>query len=129
MSENRGEQLRNEISTLEDAILYAESVGVKELEDAKALLTKVKVFFEQGTWNIAERALSGSASIKNNQWYREFVEKRETECGKTSKPRRFVGDGLCGKYGHNMVKIRVSHRRWYYQCRLCQKRGKYQAIK
>lgn len=133
MSGNRGEQLQDEISTLEDAILYAESLGEKDLEEAKALLSKIKRFFEQGTWSMAERVLSEAASIKSYHWYREFVEKREAEKGKTSgkasEHGRFIGDGLCGKYGHNMVQIRISHRRWYYQCRLCGKRGKYQAIK
>ena len=124
MSKNRGEKLQDEMSTLEDAILYAEGMGVKELEAAKNLLKKVKKLFEQGTWSMAENELSKASNIKNSQWYREFIEKREGEKG-----NRFVGDGLCRKYGHNMVKVRLSNVRWYYQCRLCGKRGKSQSIK
>jgi hypothetical protein len=124
MSKNRGEKLQDEITTLEDAILYAENSEVKELEEARNLFSKVRKLFEQGTWSMAENELSKANNIKNSQWYREFLEKREGEKG-----NRFIGDGLCGKYGHLMVKIRLSNVRWYYQCRLCKKRGKSQSIK
>jgi len=127
MSKNRGEKLRDEMSTLEDAILYAESIGVKELEEAKGLLEKVKKFFKQGTWSMAERELSKADNIKNSHWYREFVKKREER--KAMGQGRFIGDGLCSKYGHLMVKVRLSNVRWYYQCRLCKKRGKSESIK
>lgn len=127
MSKNRGEKLQDEMSTLEDAILYAESIGIEELEEAKGLLEKVKKFFEQNTWSMAERELSKADNIKNAPWYSEFVEKREA---KTAMDQgRFIGDGLCGKYGHLMVKVRLSNVRWYYQCRLCKKRGKSESIK
>ena len=124
MSKSRGEKIQDEITALEDAILYAESKGVKGLEEAKNLINKVKRFFEQGTWSMAEKGLSKAIEIKNSKWYLEFMEKRKEEKG-----NRFVGDGLCGKYGHIMVKIRLSNVRWYYQCRLCKKRGKSQSIK
>ena len=127
MSKNRGEKLLDEMSTLEDAILYAENMGVKDLKEAKNLLNKVRKFFEQGAWSMAERALSNAIVIKSSQWYREFMEKREG--GKAAEQGRFAGDGLCGKYGHVMVQIRLSNVRWYYQCRLCGKRGKYRSIK
>ena len=129
MSKNRGEKLEYEMSTLEDAILYAESIGEKELEEAKVLLKKVKKFFDQGTWSMAERELLKVDEIKNSHWYREFIEKREGEGSKTEEQKRFVGDGLCRKYGHIMVQIRLSNVRWYYQCRLCKKRGKSGSIK
>jgi len=124
MSKSRGEKIQDEITALEDAILYAESKGVKGLEEAKNLINKVKRFFEQGTWSMAEKGLSKAIEIKNSKWYLEFMEKRKEEKG-----NRFVGDGLCGKYGHLMVKVRLSNVRWYYQCRLCKKRGKSQSIK
>jgi hypothetical protein len=124
MSKNRGEKLQDEITTLEDAILYSEGIGVKELEEAKNLLRKVRKLFEQGTWSMAENELSKANNIKNSQWYQQFKERREGEKG-----NRFIGDGLCGKYGHLMVKVRLSNVRWYYQCRLCKKRGKSQSIK
>jgi threonine synthase len=124
MSKTRGEKIQDEITALEDAILYAESKGVKGLEEAKNLINKVKRFFEQGTWSMAEKGLSKAIEIKNSKWYLEFMEKRKEEKG-----NRFVGDGLCGKYGHLMVKVRLSNVRWYYQCRLCKKRGKSQSIK
>ncbi len=127
MSKNRGEKLQDEMSTLEDAILYAESIGINELQEAKSLLEKVKKFFEQGTWSMAESELSKADNIKNSPWYREFVEKRQAK--KAMGEGRFIGDGLCGKYGHLMVKVRLSNVRWYYQCRLCKKRGKSESIK
>lgn len=133
MAKSRRERLQDEISTLEDAILFAESEEIKDLKEAKALLNKVKRYFEQGTWSMAERELSKNEAIKNSDWYREFTEKRDKEKGRaegqTPKQIRFIGDGLCGKYGHNMVKVKLSNVRWYYQCRLCGKRGKSQSIK
>lgn len=133
MPKNREGKLREEISTLEDAILYADSKGVKNLEEAQLLLNKVKKFFEQGTWGMAEKEFSKAIGIKSSQWYREFIEKREEQRVKTggeaTAQTRFIGDGLCGKYGHLMVRIRLSNVRWYYQCRICGKRGKYRSIK
>lgn len=123
MSKSRGEKLNEEISNLEDAILFAESRGYKGLEDAKHLLERVKKFFEQGTWSMAEKELSKADSIKDSDWYRELVEKRE------KGNERFESDGLCSKYGHEMVKIKLSNVRWYYQCRLCKKSGKSRSIK
>ncbi|UCE38217.1 MAG: hypothetical protein JSW00_02980 [Thermoplasmata archaeon] len=132
MAIKRGDKLREEISLLEDSILYSESKGVKDLDEAKKLLARVKRLFEQGTWSAAERELSRSENVKNSLWYLEFIKKREEEGTKTQEisgePRRFKGDGLCGKYGHLMVKVRLSNVRWYYQCRLCKKRGKSQSI-
>ena len=132
MSKSRRERLRNEIYTLEDAILYAESKGISGLEEARNLLAKVKRNFEQGTWSTAERELSKAAEIKSSKWFLEFTKKREDKVKtgeKESEPSRFEGDGLCGKYGHFMVKIRLSNVRWYYQCRICGKRGKSQSFK
>ncbi len=125
MTKNRGERIKDELSTLEDAILYAENSGVKGLEDAKNLLNRIRRYFEQGTWSMAEKEISKANEIKNSQWYNEFIEKRK----EAKEQGRFAGDGLCGKYGHLMVKIRLSNVRWYYQCRLCKKRGKSQSIK
>lgn len=124
MPKSRGEKIQDEITALEDATLYAEGKGIKELDEAKNLLNRVKRYFEQGTWSMAERELTMANEIKNSKWYLEFIEKRKEEKG-----NRFVGDGLCGKYGHLMVKIRLSNVRWYYQCRLCKKKGKSQSIK
>lgn len=124
MSKSRGEKIQDEITALDDAILYAESKGIKELGEAKNLINRVKRFFEQGTWSMAEKELSKANEIKSSKWYLEFIEKRKEEKG-----NRFVGDGLCGKYGHLMVKTRLSNVRWYYQCRLCKKTGKSQSIK
>ncbi|UCE73900.1 MAG: hypothetical protein JSV56_12910 [Methanomassiliicoccales archaeon] len=129
MSKNREEKLRNELSTLEDAILYAENKGIKDLAEGKKLLERASKFFEQGTWSIAEKELSQADTIKESQWYREFLEKIKGIEGKLREPIRFVDDGLCGKYGHLMVKVRLSNVRWYYQCRICKKRGKSQSIK
>ncbi len=125
---SRREKLQNEINTLEDAILYAKGRGIKNLEEAGFLLEKVRKFFEQGTWNIAEKELDKAAGIKNSQWYLEFIERRKIEGGKGGE-RRFKNDGLCEKYGHIMVMIRISHVRWFYQCRICNKRGKRRSIK
>jgi hypothetical protein len=129
MPKNREEKLRNELSTLEDAILYAESRNITDLAEAKRLLDRINKFFEQGTWSMAEKELSQADTIKESQWYREFLEKRKGVEEKSGEPKRFIGDGLCGKYGHLMVKIRLSNVRWYYQCRICKKRGKSQSIK
>ncbi|UCF08763.1 MAG: hypothetical protein JSW28_03470, partial [Thermoplasmata archaeon] len=120
MAKNRGELLKEEISTLEDAILYAEGKGEKQTGEAKALLDRVKRFFEQGTWSSAERELSRGENIKTMPWFLEFMQKRvEARKGKggerLSSSGRFHDDGLCGKYGHEMVQIRMSNVRWFYQ--------------
>lgn len=124
MAKSRGEKLRGEITTFEDAILYAESHKIKDLEEAKNLLERVKKFFEQGTWSMAERELQKAEHIKNSNWYLEFLENRNK-----GESGRFLEDGLCGKYGHVMVKVKLSNVRWYYQCRLCKKKGKSQSLK
>jgi hypothetical protein len=121
MAKSRGAKLNEDINTLEDAILYAESREIKGLDGAKSLLNKIKKFYEQGTWSIAERELQKAEQIKNSEWYLEFAEKR--------KKGRFAEDGLCQKYGHDMIKIKMSNVRWYYQCRLCKKTGKGQSIR
>jgi hypothetical protein len=72
---------------------------------------------------MAEKELSSADSIKSSDWYRKLAEKRE------KGHERFESDGLCGKYGHEMVKIKLSNVRWYYQCRLCKKSGKSRSIK
>ncbi|UCG68591.1 MAG: hypothetical protein JSV09_12390 [Thermoplasmata archaeon] len=123
MSKSRGEKLNEEISDLEDAILFAESKGFKDIEWAKSLLERVRKFLDQGTWSMAERELSKAGSIKGSDWYIGFIEGRGEEKG------RFEDDGLCSKYGHEMVMIKLSNVRWYYQCRLCKKRGKSRSIK
>ena len=128
MSEGRREKLQDEMNTLEDAILYAEDKGVSGLKEAKLLLDKAKNLFEQGTWSKAESELSKASSIISSDWYNEFIERREKEGGKLGE-RRFKEDGLCEKYGHLMVKVRISHVRWFYQCRVCGKRSKRQSIK
>jgi len=125
MTKSRGEKLRAEITTLEDAILYAEGKGQKDLEESKTLIERIKKFFDQGTWSMAEKELSKTTKIKSSNWYLEFVEKRS----KAKEPGRFEKDGLCNKYGHLMVQIRLSNVRWYYQCRICGKRGKYRSLK
>ncbi len=131
MAKEREEKLRTEISLLEDAIIYAKSKGEKDLETHEQLLGKVQRYFEQGTWSMAERELSRAQLAINSKWYLDFITKREKEgMGNVHKgePRRFIGDGLCKKYGHIQVKIRLSNVRWYYQCRLCGKKGKSQSI-
>ena len=124
MAKNRGKVLEDEISTLQDAILYAESKGEKDLEEAKALLEKIKTFFEQGTWSVVERELVKAKEIKESKWFMDFIDKREKVKG-----GRFANDGLCGKYGHEMVQIRLSNVRWFYECRICKKQGKKGSIK
>lgn len=132
MAKDREAKLRNEISLLEDVILYAKSKGETDLDSEERLLNKVRRYFEQGTWSMAERELFQAEWVKNSKWYMEFIKKREEEGageGQNGEVKRFIGDGLCKKYGHIQVKIRMSNVRWYYQCRLCGKRGKYQSIK
>ena len=124
MAKNRGKVLEDEISTLEDAILYAESKGEKDLEEAKTLLDKIKKFFGQGTWSVVERELYKAKEIKESKWYMGFIDKREK-----AKGSRFPEDGLCGKYGHEMVQIKISNVRWFYECRICKKQGKKGSIK
>ena len=43
--------------------------------------------------------------------------------------KRFQDDGLCPKYGHIMVKVKLSNVRWFYECRICKRTGKSQSIK
>ena len=124
MAKNRGKVLEDEITTLEDAILFAESKGEKDLEEAKALLDKIKMFFEQGTWSVVERELAKAGDVKASKWYVDFLEMRET-----AKGGRFANDGLCGKYGHEMIQIKISNVRWFYECRICKKQGKKGSIK
>jgi hypothetical protein len=131
MAKDRETKLRNEISLLEDVILYAKSKGEKNLESEEQLLRKVQRYFEQGTWSAAERELLQAEWVRNSKWYMEFIERRKIEG--IGDPRkgdsiRFIGDGLCKKYGHLEVKICMSNVRWYYQCRLCGRRGKSQSI-
>jgi hypothetical protein len=132
MAKDREAKLRNEISLLEDVILYAKSKGEKDLDSEGQLLKKVKRYYEQGTWSMAERVLSQAEWVRNTKWYIEFIKKREEEGigdGQDGEAIRFIGDGLCKKYGHLQVKIRMSNVRWYYQCRLCGKRRRSQSIK
>ena len=124
MVKNRGKVLRDEINTLEDAILYAENKGEKGLEEAKAILEKIKKFFDQGTWGVVEKELVKAKDVKESTWFIEFINKRAE-----AKGGRFQDDGLCGKYGHEMVQIRISNVRWFYECRLCKKRGKKGSIR
>jgi hypothetical protein len=124
MARNRGKDLENEISTLEDAILYAESRGEKDLAEAKAILEKVRIFFEQGTWSVVERELAKTGHIMGSEWYIDFIEKKIRANG-----GRFVNDGLCGKYGHEMVQVKMSNVRWFYECRICKKQGKKASIR
>ena len=131
MSKDREAKLRNEISLLEDAILYAKSKGEKDLESGDQLLNKVRRFFEQGTWSMAESELLRAEWLRNSKWYMEYIKKREEEGiedAQNGNVKRFIGDGLCKKYGHIQVKIRMSNVRWYYQCRLCGKRRRSQSI-
>jgi hypothetical protein len=131
MAKDREAKLRNEISLLEDVIIYAKSKGEKDLDSEEQLLNKVRRYFEQGTWSMAERELLGAEWLRTSKWYMEFIKKREEEGigdGQNGKVRRFIGDGLCKKYGHIQVKIRMSNVRWYYQCRLCGKRRRSQSI-
>jgi hypothetical protein len=129
MTKDREAKLRNKINLLEDVILYARSKGEKDLDSEKQLLKKVQRYFEQGTWSAAERELEQAQGVRDSKWYTEFVKKREKEGITSGDAIRFIGDGLCKKYGHIQVKIRMSNVRWYYQCRLCGKRGKSQSIK
>lgn len=124
MAKNRGKVLEDEISTLEDAILHADSKGEKGLEEAKALLEKVKIFFEQGTWSVVERELAKTEDIIGSEWFIDFIEKKVQ-----AKGGRFFEDGLCEKYGHEMVQIRLSNVRWFYECRICKKQGKKGSIR
>lgn len=124
MVKNRGRILEDQISTLEDAIIYAESIGEKNLDGARALVERMRKFFEQGTWSVVERELSKSQDVMELKWYREFLERREE-----AKGGRFAGDGLCAKYGHEMVQIRMSNVRWFYECRLCKKKGRSRSIR
>lgn len=124
MAKNRGKDLENEISTLEDAILYAESKGEKNLEEAKALLEKIKIFFEQGTWSVVEKELAKTEDITGSEWFIDFIEKKLQ-----AKGGRFIEDGLCGKYGHEMIQIKISNVRWFYECRICKKQGKKGSIR
>lgn len=124
MAKNRGKALENEISTLEDAILYADGLGEKDLAEARAILEKVQLFFDQGTWSVVERELSKTGHIIESAWYRQFIEKRLQ-----AKGGRFPNDGLCGKYGHEMVQIKMSNMRWFYECRICKKQGKTASIR
>jgi hypothetical protein len=131
LAKDREAKLRNEISLLEDAILYAKSKGEKDLDSEEQLLKKVRRFFEQGTWSMAERELLQAEWLRNSKWYMEFIKKREEEGivhAQNGNVKRFIGDGLCKKYGHVQVKIRMSNVRWYYQCRLCGKRKRSQSI-
>jgi hypothetical protein len=129
MAKSRGDILRDNISTLEDAIIYAESIGEGELEEAKNLLLRIQQFFDQGTWSQAEKILLQTDELKNTKWYKEYLEKRESARYKSGEQLRFEGDGLCGKYGHIMVKVKLSNVRWFYECRICKKTGKSQSIK
>ncbi len=124
MAKNRGKVLEDEISTLEDAIFYAESKGEKGLEEAKILLDKIKKFFEQGTWSVVERELVNAKGIKESNWYMDFLENREK-----AKGGRFIDDALCRKYGHEMIQIKISNVRWFYECRICKKQGKKGSIR
>jgi len=124
MARNRGKELENEISTLEDAILYAESKGEKNLDEAKAVLKKVKTFFEQGSWGVVERELAKTGHIIGSDWFIEFMAKKVQ-----AKGGRFIDDGLCQKYGHEMVQIKMSNVRWFYECRICKKQGKKASIR
>ncbi len=131
MAKDREVKLRNQISLLEDAIIYAKSQGGKDLDSEEQLLKKVRRFFEQGTWSMAERELLQAEWLRNSKWYMEFIKKREEEGiedAQNGNVKRFIGDGLCKKYGHTQVKIRMSNVRWYYQCRLCGKRRRSQSI-
>ena len=131
MAKDREAKLRNGISLIEDAIIYAKSKGEKDLDSEERLLKKVRRFFEQGTWSMAERELFQAEWVRNSKWYMEFIKKREEEgIGdvQNGNVKRFIGDGLCKKYGHLQVKIRMSNVRWYYQCRLCGKRKRSQSI-
>jgi hypothetical protein len=132
MARDREPKLRNEIFLLEDVILYAKSKGEKDLDSEEQLLKKVRRYFEQGTWSMAERELLRAEWLRNSKWYMELIKKREEEGivdAQNGEVRRFIGDGLCKKYGHIQVKIRMSNVRWYYQCRLCGKRKRSQSIK
>jgi hypothetical protein len=124
MAKNRGEDLKNEISTMEDAILYAESKGEKDLEEAKAILEKIKIFFEQGSWGVVEKELAKTGDIIGSDWFIDFIEKKLQ-----AKGGRFIDDGLCQKYGHEMVQIKMSNVRWFYECRICKKQGKKASIR
>jgi hypothetical protein len=79
LAKDREAKLRNEISLLEDAILYAKSKGEKDLDSEEQLLKKVRRFFEQGTWSMAERELLQAEWLRNSKWYMEFIKKREEE--------------------------------------------------
>jgi hypothetical protein len=124
MAKNRGKVLEDEISTLEDAILHAESKGEKGLEEAKVLLDKIKIFFEQGTWGVVEKELAKTEDIIGSEWFIDFIEKKVQ-----AKGGRFIEDGLCQKYGHEMVQIKISNVRWFYECRICKKKGKKGSIR
>jgi hypothetical protein len=124
MTKNRGKALEDEISTLEDAILHAESKGEKGLEEAKTLLEKVKIFYEQGSWGIVEKELAKTEDIIGSDWFIDFIEKKVQ-----AKGGRFIDDGLCGKYGHEMIQINISTVRWFYECRICKKQGKKASIR
>jgi hypothetical protein len=129
MAQNRGDKLRHDIKTLEDAILYAESKGEGDLEEAKHLLARIQQFFDQGTWSQAEKLLSQTQDVKEKGWYLEFIEKRDQGKYKSGEQQRFQDDGLCPKYGHIMVKVKLSNVRWFYECRICKKTGKSHSIK
>jgi hypothetical protein len=129
MAKNRGDKLRDEITTLEDAILYAEHRGEGDLEGGKTLLSRIQQFFDQGTWSSAERLLEKAQDIRETGWYLEFTEKREQGKFRSGEQRRFQEDGLCPKYGHIMVKVKLSNVRWFYECRICKKTGKSQSLK
>ena len=129
----RYENLKQEISNFEDAIMYGK-MKEKNVGKAEKILQRTKILFEQGSWGSAERLVEKLSIFKKSSWFVDFVEKRNANGMKAfSKDNktvvRFVGDGLCDKYGHLMVKVQLSNVRWFYQCRICKKRGKFRSIR
>ncbi len=128
MPSARGEKLEMEITTLTDAILFAEKIKDMDISHLKQKVEDVKTAFENGSWSLAEKKLTQMEDIQSQDWYLEYVGKRGQAIAKSGNPR-FKMDGLCGKYGHHMVKVLLSNIRWYYICSFCDKRGRKASIR
>ena len=127
MPSRRGENLEKEITTLVDAMLFAENIKELDLSTFKEKLEKIENAFTSGSWSLAEKKLQELEHTKSEDWYVEFVGKRKAALEK-SGTNRFKNDGLCKKYGHHMIKVRLSNVRWYYVCNFCGKQGKKASI-
>ena len=66
------------------------------------VVEKVKKFFEQGSWGVVEKELAKAEDIIWSDWYIDFIKKKVKAYG-----GRFIGDGLCGKYGHEMIQVKI----------------------